>query len=78
MAAFEQPLPFFASLGGEDPGLQGFWGQLGGAVTHDSEHEKASRERRLSIGQAAVDWLMVVPAIVKFIEWVVSILQSGM
>ncbi|NUK09493.1 hypothetical protein HRW18_16070 [Streptomyces lunaelactis] len=44
-------------------------------MTRDIEHDEARRERRLSIGQAVVDALAVIPAVVKVIDWLVSILD---
>ncbi|MFD3557996.1 hypothetical protein ACFWWA_38765 [Streptomyces goshikiensis] len=34
--------------------------------------EKDRDERRLSIRQALIDWSVVVPVIVKLVEWVVQ------
>ncbi|MFE4923167.1 hypothetical protein [Streptomyces sp. NPDC056661] len=47
-------------------------------MTNGSKRNNARRERRLSMGQAMLDGLVAISAIVKFIEWMVGILQYWM
>ncbi|MGW3823372.1 hypothetical protein ACWEAF_13870 [Streptomyces sp. NPDC005071] len=44
----------------------------------ESERNYARRERGLSMGQAIIDGVAAIAGIVKFIEWVVGILQNWM
>ncbi|MGW1117404.1 hypothetical protein ACWD5B_09875 [Streptomyces tanashiensis] len=47
-------------------------------MAREGEQPKAGQEKRLPVWQAVIDWLAPVAAIVKFIEWAVTIWQSWM
>ncbi|MET7308548.1 hypothetical protein ABZS68_15835 [Streptomyces sp. NPDC005571] len=47
-------------------------------MTNGSKRNNARRERRLAMGQAILEGVVAIPAIVKFIEWMVGILQNWM
>ncbi|MFF4874041.1 hypothetical protein [Streptomyces sp. NPDC000961] len=47
-------------------------------MAREGERSKTGQEKRLSIRQAVVDWLVPTAAIVEFIEWAVTIWQSWM